>query len=61
MYNSPIDAVLLLVYYLGREGKFQKLLFILAYHNGPYSLGHRACTGILPVTNCVYSNTAFRN
>lgn len=46
---SPTDVMLLLVYHIYRDGKFQELPLCPSYHNGPYSIGQRANVEILPV------------
>lgn len=52
---------LLMVYYAGRKGKFQRLLLGPYYHDGPHSIGQRANVEILSVAECVYSNYMFSN
>lgn len=39
---SPTDVMVLLVYHIYRNGKFQELPLCPSCHNGPYSIGQRA-------------------
>lgn len=59
--NFPSDVVLLLAYFLCKEGKFQGLPLSFSYNNGPNPIGQRTKVGIVQVVKYVYLNHKFRN
>lgn len=53
---SPTNVILLSVYHVCRDEKFQEPPLCPSYHNGPYSMGQRANVEILTVAYYTFRN-----